>query len=187
MMIETKEFSHDLIYDQAQDFFLSKGINKKSFRLSRPHLVHQQNLVDHITLEEGEAFGINPEHYAWSDFLKYLEEKYSFESKLYNIIKDYDEFFNPEKNDECYNEYVYYFINTSGTIQKVHVFEFVELEYGDYHMSLFEVNDSNIEEMERQVLDYYISYFGKPIPEELIKPFASMTPEEREVIRMICI
>lgn len=54
-------------------------------------------------------------------------------------------------------------------------------------MSLFEVNDSNIEEMERKVLDYYIGYFGKPIPEELIKPLASMTPEERQVIRMICI
>lgn len=49
------------------------------------------------------------------------------------------------------------------------------------------LNDSNIEEMERKVLDYYIGYFGKPIPEELIKPLASMTPEERQVIRMICI
>lgn len=186
-MIETKEFSYDTIYEQAKDFLISKGITKKSFRMTRPKLVHEHNLVDHITLDEGHAFGINQEHHNWSDFLNYLEEKYSFESKLYNIIKDYDEFFNPEKYDECYNEYAYYFINTSGTIQKVHLFEFNEIEYGDYHMSLFEVNDSNIEEMERKVLDYYISYFGKPIPEELIKPLASMTPEEREVIRMIYI
>jgi hypothetical protein len=187
MMIETKEFSHDLIYDQAQDFLLSKGITKKNFRLSRPQLVHQQNLVDNITLEEGHAFGLSPHHHNWSDFLNYLEEKYSFESKIYNIIKDYDEFFNPEKYDDCYKEYAYYFINASGTLQKVYVFEFNELDYGDYDMSLFEVNDSNIEEMERKVLDYYIGYFGKPIPEELIKPLASMTPEERQVIRMICI
>lgn len=187
MMIETKEFSYDIIYEQAQDFLLSKGITKKSFRLTRPKLVHQQNLVDHITLDEGHAFSVNFEHPSWNDFVKYLENKHSFESKIANIIKDYDEFFNAEQNDECYNEYAYYFINSSGYIQKVHLFEFNELEYGDYHMSLFEVNDSNMEEMERQVLDYYITYFGKPIPEELIKPLASMTPEEREVIRMICI
>lgn len=186
-MIETKEFSYDTIYEQAQDFFVSKGITKKTFRMTRPNLVHEHNLVDHITLDEGYAFGINSNHHHWCDFLNYLEKKYSFDSKLYNIIKDYDDFFNPEQNDECYNEYAYYFINLSGHIQKVHLFEFNELEYGDYHMSLFEVNDSNIEEMERKVLDYYISYFGQPIPEELIKPLASMTPEEREVIRMICI
>lgn len=186
-MIETKDFSHDLIYDQAQDFFISKGFTKKSFRFARPHLVHQQNLVNYITLEEGQAFGINAQHHNWSDLLNYLEEKYSFDSKLYNIIKDYDDFFNPEKDDDCYKVYAYYFINASGAIQKVHVFEFNELDFGDYHMSLFEVNDSNIEEMERKVLDYYIGYFGKPIPEELIKPLALMTPDEREVIRMICI
>lgn len=187
MIIETKEFSYDTIYEQEKDFLVSKGFTKKSFRLSRPHLVHQQNLVDNITLEEGQGFSINPKHYAWGEFLTHLEEKYSFESKIYNIIQDYDKFFNHDQNDECYYEYAYYFINLSGTIQKVHVFEFMEIEYGDFHMSLFELNDSNIEEMESKILDYYISYFGKAIPTELLKPLASMTHEEREVIRMICI
>lgn len=186
-MIETKEFSYDLIYDQVQDFCLSKGITKISFRLSRPMLVHQYNLVNNLTLEEGHAFGVNSEHPAWNDFVKYLEDKHSFESKISSIIQDYDDFFNHAKDDECYNEYAYYFINSSGHIQKVHVFEFKELQFGDYHMSLFEVNDSDMDDFENKVRDYYLEYFGKPLPDELKKPFATLSTEELELVRMICI
>lgn len=186
-MIETKPFSHDLIYDQAEDFFLSKGITKKSFRLKRPNLVYEQTLVNNLTLEEITAFGIDYGHSDWKDFIQYLNKKCHFKSKISSIIQRYDDFFNHEQEDECYKNYLYHLIDATGRLRQVNVFEFNELEMGDYHMSLFEVDDSDMEDFENKVRDYYLEYFGRPLPEELKKPFDTLTAEELQIIRMVCI
>lgn len=186
-MIETKEFSYDLIYEQIKDFCVSKGITKKSFRLAVPRLVSQQNLVDNINLDEGHAFSINANHYAAIDLVKYLDEQYSFESNLLQLIQDYDRFYNYKQEEICFKIHAFFFINLSGLIQSVHVFEFNELQFGDAHMSLFEVNDSHVEDFERKVLDYYLEYFGQSLPEELQKPLSQLSNDELSLVRMITI
>lgn len=186
-MIETKEFSYDLIYEQIKDFCISKGITKKSFRLAPPNLVSQQNLFDNMTLDEGHAFSINANHYAAIDLVKYLGDKHFFESKLLRLIQDYDMFYNYKKEEVCFQSNTYFFINLSGLIQAVHVFQFNELQFGDYHMTLFEINDSDIEGFEKTVFDYYIEYFAHNMPEELQKPLSQLSKNELDLIRMIII
>lgn len=186
-MIRTQSFSHDLIYDQVQDFCNSRGITKKSFRIGPPNLVTEFNLNTHDSHEEFHAFNVDYGHPEWNRFSIYLNEKYFFESSLVPLLKQYDDFFNHTKEDHCYNSFQYYAIDLSGQLRKVYFFEFFELKFGDFYMSLFEVNNSNIEEFEKKIFEYYLYYFAQVLPDELHKPLSSMSPQELDVVRMICI
>lgn len=188
MMIKTKEFSHDQIYDQTKDFFLSKGITKKSFRLTWNYIVTELNLHEHLTEEDATVFIADSLDDVGKAFSDYLSDTYFFDSKLIHLIEAYDDFFNHKKEDDCYLTQIFYLIDENGHLKRIQTFQFNELQYGDNHMLLIELADSDMLNFEDRLRDYYTQYFfNGDFPEEYKKPIAEITPEEREVIRMICI
>lgn len=188
-MLETKQFSHSLIYDKIKDFCSFHGITEHEFKcFNSPSLIFEHMLIDNNKSELTSTFKINNYHTFHDIFLEYFLTSYSFKSKLMNIAEMYDNFFNTERHKSCYNIYNVYFINLDSEIQEAIVFSFEELDFGNPFTLVIEVNNSNIFDLEEQVFNYYKHTFSiNNIPEDFVKLLSQMTEDEKTLLRMLLI
>jgi len=188
-MLITQEMSHDIIYNSFQDFFAANGLTLKSFRLQSNNLVYEQTYVDGVTLDEVNAFKVNPAHPMYKKFLDHLNSNYNFEQVLKKEIDDYDSFFNLEnKEKDYYRESSSFIIDENSKIRKIITFEFIELTYGDDHMLLVEFEGAPMTNNYSRLFNYYTEYFvNSDIPVEIFRPLNELSADERHILRMICI
>jgi hypothetical protein len=187
-MFETEPFSYDSIYKQVQNFCELKGMTQKSFRLNKPPLVESCEIMDYETLVTCDAFIPGTRHGLFLSFNDYLKETYSFKSKLVEVIESYDKFFNAKNEDVCYSMNEFYVITKYQELKKINVFQFNELQFGDYEMTLLEIDETDTDIYESKLLDYYLKYFWNgDFPEELRKPFKDLSAHELDLMRMMSI
>lgn len=183
-MIDTHPFSHNIIYDQLKDFFIANGVEKKKFKTESPNLIYQETIT-----KDGKdfcVFGIDYRHRLWQKFSSHLNANFHFTSELGKLIKRYNELFN-QSGEACYKIYHHHFVNISGQIEKLYIFDFEQMNYGGNCTFIVETKDTDVNLFEQEILEYYINSFTKEFPVELIKPISAMTEDERNLVRMICI
>lgn len=183
-MIDTHPFSHNIIYDQLKDFFLSHGVEKKKFKYESPNLIYQDTVYCSKSGKDLCVFGIDYSHRLWKEFSSHLNDSFHFSSQLGKLIKHYNDLFKPLEKS-YYNIYHHYFVTVSGQIEKLYIFDFENIN--DNCLFLVETKDSDINLFEQEILEYYINSFTKEFPKDLIKPLSMMTEDERNLVHMICI
>lgn len=165
-MIDVKNFSHDIVYENIKNFCILNQISKKSIKyMDAPPIIFEHILIDNKKRELTSTFKISKFNKLYEIFLEYFNEKYSFESKLLPIVKKYDDIFNKRKNS---NEHFYkdmytienvYYIDLENNIKALVVFNFSELEFSNPYTLILETENSDIIELEKQVVEYYETMF----------------------------
>lgn len=182
-MIKTTDFSYDLIYEQIQDFCIEHNITKDDFRYKKPYLVYEQTLYNNFTLEHVNAFRLSQDHPLFSELTDYLEKKYRFESKLIKLIYRYEAIYNFDESSSI--ERTFYLLDDQKKLRMANTFEFMNLDNYDYDILLVEVSDSNIENLDDELFDFYKRNIIKnSLPEEFQKPLTKLSNEEIDVIQM---
>ncbi len=189
-MKEPKEFSYEKIFNKIEDFCITQNITLQDLKnFDRPPLIFEQIFIDNNKGEIVSGFNISKFHKLNNEFSKFLAEKYMFNSKMENIIEDYNNFFSEKNNFHIrkhnYSKQDSYIINDDSNIEKIIVFGFDDL-MGMSYTKIVEKNDSNIKELENKLFNYYKEILEiKDIPEYLDKALSEMNEEEKDVLKII--
>lgn len=195
-MSEYQQMSYDVVYQNIEDFCISNQLSKNDLKnFEGVPLIYEYLFVDNKKRLCIQSFKISKFNSLYSSLSDYLTHRYSFDSKLLNIVELYDKFFNSKRNlhnnnviRACYNTSNAYIIDEDDNIKSIIVFQFDELSHSNPYTLVIEQNDSNILELENQVFDYYTTIFQiNNIPEDLQKPLSIMTVDERNLLNMLII
>lgn len=188
MTIETYKFTDDTFFESLETFCLIHSIKYEEFCKALPEVIYRQSIFDQQTVSSGHLFKIKWNHPLCEPLAEYLDERYSFESRVKKLVAYYDDFFNKQNRKDCYCVNGYYAFDETKRLRKVYTFEFTDVNLGDDYMMLLEFDDSNLKAFETRIFNYYFCYFGKTdIPDELKRPFSQLTPDELALIQMIYI
>ncbi len=170
------EKNYDSIYNKFSGILLAKGITKKSFRLNN-YINFDEIMDDNSNLIE--VFTITKK-FIDAGFYSFFNN--NFESPINKLVDKLNKIYNYDNEDLLLiNEF--YYINDYD-VYKLNEIVFFELEYGDIYMKFIEF-DSNLEdECEEKIITYFYEYFVKNLPEDLRKPYTSLTDDEITLIKI---
>lgn len=188
MTIETYKFTDDTVFESLETFCLIHSIKSEEFCKDLPEIIYRQIIFDQQTVSSGHLFKIKWNHPLCEPLAEYLEERYSFESRIEKLVATYDDFFNKTPRKDCYYVNGYYAFDNSQLLRKVYTVEFTDVTFGDEFMTILEFDDSDLKTFESRIFNYSFCYFGRTdIPDELKKPFSQLSKDEMRLLQMIYI
>lgn len=176
-----------IIYDAIKPFIKEKNISLSfdSFVENECAETDIKDICDFL-LNTIEIKSLKLKH---SGVNNYLAQKFGFNSKTVELIKEYDLLFNANEETTYHLECGYY-LTDEGNIKQYQVISLVELQYGGDSQEIIEFNDSDpyTNGVSDAIFEYYKLYFyNDSIPTELVKPIDELVESERSLIRMLLI
>lgn len=188
MTVETYKFTDDTMFEALETFCLIHSIKYEEFCKALPEVIYRQSIFDQQTVSSGHLFKIKWNHPLCEPLAEYLDDRYSFESRVEKLVASYDDFFNKQPRKDCYYVNGYYAFDETKRLRKVYTFEFIDFVFQNDYMTLIEFDDSNLTAIEIRIFNYYFCYFGRTdIPDELKKPFSQLSKDEMRLLQMIYI
>lgn len=152
MTIETYKFTDDTVFEALETFCLIHSIKYEEFCKALPEIIYRQSIFDQQTVSSGHLFKIKWNHPLCEPLAEYLEERYSFESRIEKLVATYDDFFNKTPRKDCYYVNGYYAFDNSQLLRKVYTVEFTDVTFCDDYMTILEFDDSDLKTLNQEFL-----------------------------------